>query len=362
MSTILDRVAKIADRFDELTHLMADPAVAAEFSRLSEFDRERQEIEELAQVYRRYEVATTQLHENRALLEDADEELRELAELEIESLQAELETLDQQMKSLLLPKDPKDEKNVIVEIRAGTGGEEAGLFASELYRMYIRWSEAHRYKIEELSLSDTGLGGLKEVVFAIKGKGAYSKLKYESGVHRVQRVPVTESAGRIHTSAATVAVLPEADEIDVVVSDNDIRIDIFRSSGPGGQSVNTTDSAVRLTHLPTGIVISCQDEKSQLQNKLKAMRILRSRLYEIEEQKRADELGAARRSQSGSGDRSEKIRTYNFPQSRVTDHRINKTVYQLDTVLNGALDEFIEELAAHDQAQRLEAMSAELAA
>jgi peptide chain release factor 1 len=361
MSTILDRVAKIADRFDELTQLMADPEVAADFTRLSELDRERQEIEELAQVYRRYAVATTQLQENQALLEDTDDELRELAELESESLTAELETLDQQMKSLLLPKDPRDDKNVIVEIRAGTGGEEAGLFAAELYRMYIRWAEAHRYKVEELSLSDTGLGGLKEVVFAIKGKGAYSKLKYESGVHRVQRVPVTESAGRIHTSAATVAVLPEADEIDVVVNDNDIRIDIFRSSGPGGQSVNTTDSAVRLTHLPTGIVISCQDEKSQLQNKLKAMRILRSRLYEIEEQKRADALGAARRSQIGSGDRSEKIRTYNFPQSRVTDHRIGMTVYQLDSVLNGALDEFIEELAAHDQAQRLEAMSAELA-
>ncbi len=361
MSTILDRVAKIADRFDELTQLMADPAVAADFTRLSELDRERQEIEELAQVYRRYAVATTQLQENQALLEDTDDELRELAELESESLTAELETLDQQMKSLLLPKDPRDDKNVIVEIRAGTGGEEAGLFAAELYRMYIRWAEAHRYKVEELSLSDTGLGGLKEVVFAIKGKGAYSKLKYESGVHRVQRVPVTESAGRIHTSAATVAVLPEADEIDVVVNDNDIRIDIFRSSGPGGQSVNTTDSAVRLTHMPTGIVISCQDEKSQLQNKLKAMRILRSRLYEIEEQKRADALGAARRSQIGSGDRSEKIRTYNFPQSRVTDHRIGMTVYQLDSVLNGALDEFIEELAAHDQAQRLEAMSAELA-
>lgn len=361
MSTILDRVAKIANRFDELTQLMADPAVAADFTRLSEIDRERQEIEELAQVYRRYEVATIQLQESQALLEDTDEELRALAELESDNLTTEIEAMDKQMKALLLPKDPRDDKNVIVEIRAGTGGEEAGLFAAELYRMYIRWAEAHRYKVEELSLSDTGLGGLKEVVFAIKGKGAYSKLKYESGVHRVQRVPVTESAGRIHTSAATVAVLPEADEIDVVVVDNDIRIDIFRSSGPGGQSVNTTDSAVRLTHLPTGIVISCQDEKSQLQNKLKAMRILRSRLYEIEEQKRAEALGAARRSQIGSGDRSEKIRTYNFPQSRVTDHRIGMTVYQLDSVLNGALDEFIEELTAHDQAQRLEAMSAELA-
>jgi len=361
MSNIIDRVAKIADRFDELTELMADPAVAADFSRLSEIDRERQEIEDLAATYRRFAVVESQLAENQLLLEDADAEMRELAELELESLSAEREELDQQMKALLLPKDPKDEKNVIVEIRAGTGGEEAGLFAAELYRMYLRWAEAHRYKTEELSLNDTGIGGLKEAVFAIKGKGAYSKLKYESGVHRVQRVPVTESAGRIHTSAATVAVLPEADEIDVEVNDNDIRIDIFRSSGPGGQSVNTTDSAVRLTHLPTGIVISCQDEKSQLQNKLKAMRILRSRLYEIEEQKRTDELGAARRSQIGSGDRSEKIRTYNFPQSRVTDHRINKTVYQLDAFMNGDLDEFIEELSAQDQAQRLEAMSAELA-
>jgi len=362
MSIILTQVARIAARFDELTNQMADPAVAADFSRLNELDRERNELEDLAQTYRRYQEAARQLEDNQLLLADGDDEIRALAELENEQLTAELGELESAMRVLLLPKDPKDDKHVIVEVRAGTGGEEAGLFAAELYRMYVRWAEAHSYKTELLSLSETGLGGVKEVIFAVKGKGAYSKLKYESGVHRVQRVPVTESQGRIHTSAATVAVLPEADEIDVQIEEKDIRIDIFRSSGPGGQSVNTTDSAVRLTHLPTGIVISCQDEKSQLQNKLKAMRILRSRLLEIEEQKRQQEQGAARRSQIGSGDRSEKIRTYNFPQSRVTDHRINKTVYQLDNVMHGDLDEFIAELAAFDQAERLQAMSAENAA
>ncbi|MBW7885146.1 MAG: peptide chain release factor 1 [Caldilineaceae bacterium] len=355
---MLAQVAKVAARYDDLTHQMADPAVAADFTRLNEIDRERQEIEELAQTYQRYRSVQRQLQESQLLLDDSDPGLRELAELEITVLEEDLAALDRQMKALLLPKDPRDEKNVIMEIRAGTGGEEAGLFAAELYRMYLRWAESHRYKVEELSRNDTGIGGIKEVVLAIKGKGAYSKLKYESGVHRVQRVPVTESAGRIHTSAATVAVLPEADEIDVQINENEIRIDIFRSSGPGGQSVNTTDSAVRLTHLPTGIVISCQDEKSQLQNKLKAMRILRARLFEIEEQKRMEAEGAARRSQIGSGDRSEKIRTYNFPQSRVTDHRINKTVYQLDAVMDGDLDEFIEELAAYDQAERLQAVGA----
>ena len=357
MSNILDQVARVADRFNEITEQMGDPVVAADFARLNELDRERNEIEELAQAYQRYQEVVKQLGENRVLVEESDDELRELAQMEIESLEIEQQELERTMKALLLPKDPNDDKNVIVEIRAGTGGEEAGLFAAELYRMYMRWAEAHKFKIEELSLNDTGLGGLKEVIFAVKGKGAFSKLKYESGVHRVQRVPVTESAGRIHTSAATVAVLPEADEIDIQVSDNDIRIDIFRSSGPGGQSVNTTDSAVRLTHIPTGIVISCQDEKSQLQNKLKAMRILRTRLYEAELQKSQDAMGSARRSQIGSGDRSEKIRTYNFPQNRVTDHRINLTVYQLDMVMDGKLDEFIEELAAFDQTERLQAMA-----
>lgn len=357
MSIILTQVARLAARFDELTNQMGDPEVAADFSRLNELDRERNEIEEMALAYRRHQEVARQLADNQLLLADGDDEIRALAAMEIEQLEAELTALENAMRVLLLPKDPKDDRHVIVEVRAGTGGEEAGLFAAELQRMYARWAETHGYKTEILSMSETGLGGVKEVIFAVKGKGAYSKLKYESGVHRVQRVPVTESQGRIHTSAATVAVLPEADEIDVQIEDKDIRIDIFRSSGPGGQSVNTTDSAVRLTHLPSGIVISCQDEKSQLQNKLKAMRILRSRLLELEELKRQQEQGATRRSQIGSGDRSEKIRTYNFPQSRVTDHRINKTVYQLDTVMNGDLDEFIEELAAFDQAERLQAMS-----
>ncbi len=358
MTTFLDQVARVAERYNVVTEQMAAPDVAADFSRLNELDRERNEIEELAQTYRRYQDVTRQLEENRQLLEDSDDEMRAMAQMESESLEGEREQLERTMKALLLPKDPNDDKNVIVEVRAGTGGEEAGLFAAELYRMYMRWAEQHRFKIEELSLNDTGLGGLKEVIFAVKGKGAYSRLKYESGVHRVQRVPVTESQGRIHTSAATVAVLPEADEIDIQVNENEIRIDIFRSSGPGGQSVNTTDSAVRLTHIPTGIVISCQDEKSQLQNKLKAMRILRTRLYEVEEQKRQDALGSARRSQIGSGDRSEKIRTYNFPQNRVTDHRINKTVHQLESVMDGDLDEFIDELSSFDQSERLQALGA----
>jgi len=359
MANIFERIQRIAERFDEITAQMAEPEVVADFARLNELAQERNEIEDLATAYQRFRQVEEQIEENQLLLEDGDPDMRELAEQENELLAQEQVDLENQMKALLLPKDPNDEKNVIVEIRAGTGGDEAGLFAGELFRMYSRWAENRRFKIEILSLSETGLGGLKEVIFAVKGKGAWSQLKWESGTHRVQRVPVTESQGRIHTSAATVAVLPEAEDIDVQINENDIRVDVFRSSGPGGQSVNTTDSAVRLTHIPTGIVIACQDEKSQLQNRQKAMRILRARLYEAELEKQAEAMGSLRKSQVGSGDRSEKIRTYNFPQSRVTDHRINKTVYQLPAVMDGAIEEFIEELAANDQAERLEMLAAQ---
>lgn len=356
-ANILERIQRIAERFDEITAQMAEPEIVADFARLNELAQERNEIEELATAFQRHQQIAQQMEENQLLLDDGDPEMRALAEQDNEMLTQEQADLENRMRALLLPKDPNDEKNVIVEIRAGTGGDEAGLFAAELFRMYARWAENHRFKIEILSQSETGLGGLKEVIFAVKGKGAWSQLKWESGTHRVQRVPVTESQGRIHTSAATVAVLPEAEDIDVEVNENDIRVDVFRSSGPGGQSVNTTDSAVRLTHIPTGIVIACQDEKSQLQNRQKAMRILRARLYEMELEKQAEAMGTLRKSQVGSGDRSEKIRTYNFPQSRVTDHRINKTVYQLPAVMDGAIEEFIEELAANDQAERLEMLA-----
>ena len=359
MSRLNAQLDKIQARFDEIEQLLADPVILADYSRMTELAQERSELEELVEAYRRSRTIELQLAENQLLLEDSDPGMRELAELEIAELEEEHEALEQRMKQLLLPKDPKDDKNVIVEIRAGAGGDEAGLFAGELYRMYLRWAEDRRFKTEELNMSETGIGGLKEVVFAVKGKGAYSLLKYESGVHRVQRVPTTESQGRIHTSAATVAVLPEADEVEVEINANDIQTSVFRSSGPGGQSVNTTDSAVRLVHTPTGLVVECQDERSQLQNKLKAMRILRTKLYDLELQRQQSAQDATRKSQVRSGDRSEKIRTYNFPQNRVTDHRINLTVHQLDSVMNGNLNQFIEELGQFDQTERLQALAEE---
>ncbi len=355
--SVLERIAAIDRRYEELNQLMADPSVATDPARLGELAREQAEIQEIVSVYRAYQAAEAELADARALAEDgSDPDLADLARAEVERLEEEQAQRLEQLKVLLLPKDPRDDKNVIVEIRAGTGGEEAALFAADLFRMYTRWAEAHGFKIEMLSHHETGIGGFKEVIFQVRGKGAYSRLKYESGVHRVQRVPVTEAQGRIHTSTATVAVLPEADEVEVDIRPEDIRVDVFRATGPGGQSVNTTDSAIRITHLPTGLVVSCQDEKSQLQNRLRAMSILRARLYQMEQERLDAERSAARRSQVGSAERSEKIRTYNFPQNRVTDHRIGKTVYNLTAVLDGDLDEFIAELAAAEQAERLEAV------
>lgn len=354
---VLEKVAAIERRYEELNEMMADPAAMADPGRLAELAREQAELEELVALYRAYRAAEAELAGAQLMVEtETDEELAEMARAEVTRLEADQDARLAQMRRLLLPKDSNDDRNVIIEIRAGAGGDEAGLFAADLFRMYLRWADAHGFKTELLSQSETGIGGFKEVIFQVKGRGAYSRLKYESGVHRVQRVPVTEAQGRIHTSTATVAVLPEADEVDVEIHPNDVRIDVFRATGPGGQSVNTTDSAVRVTHLPTGIVVSCQDEKSQLQNRTKAMAILRARLYQMEQERLANERSEARRSQVGSGERSEKIRTYNFPQNRVTDHRIGKTTYNLPGFLNGDLDEFIEELATTEQAERLQAL------
>ena len=357
---LTEQLSRVEERFEELDRLMADPDVLADYSRVLELAQERSNLEGLVGAFRQYQELQNQLADNRALLaEDDDPELAELAELEIAELAEQATGLEDEMRRLLLPKDRNDDKNVIVEIRAGAGGNEAGLFAADLLRMYTRWADDHKFKTELMSVSETGVGGIKEAILEVRGKGAFSRLKYESGVHRVQRVPTTESQGRVHTSTGTVAVLPEAEDVEIEISSNEMKVDVFRSSGPGGQSVNTTDSAVRVTHLPTGIVISCQDEKSQLQNRLKAVRILKTKLYNIEMQKQLDDLGAARRSQVGSADRSEKIRTYNFPQGRVTDHRINKTLFRLEQVLDGDLDELIADLAAFDQTQQLQAMSEE---
>lgn len=349
-----DKLETIRERIEEITRLMGDPAVTARPRELQRLGRELSELRPRAEAYARYRRIERELEENRGLAQsEKDPEMRALAREEVARLTAEKEKLDREIRVLLLPKDPNDEKNILIEIRAGAGGEEAALFASELFRSYSMYAATKGWKVEMLSHSETGLGGTKEIIAMIEGKGAYSRLKYESGVHRVQRVPATEAGGRIHTSTVTVAVIPEAEEVDVQIGPDDLRIDVFRSSGPGGQSVNTTDSAVRITHIPTGITVSCQDEKSQLKNKTKALKILRSRLYDIERERQQAERADMRRSMVGTGDRSERIRTYNFPQNRVTDHRIGLTVHQLSQVLNGAIDVFVDALTEHAHATAL---------
>lgn len=355
---MFDRLDSILIRYEELLEELNNPSVAEDQKKFRSLMKEQSDLLPLVEAYKAYKKAKQDVEDSIALLEEeSDEEMRDLAKEELNDAKKRIEELEHEMKILLLPKDPNDDKNVFVEIRAGAGGDEAALFAAELYRMYVRYSERNRWKVEMISVSESGIGGFKEVVFMITGQGAYSKLKYESGVHRVQRVPETESGGRIHTSTATVAIMPEAEEVDVQIDMNDCKFDVFRASGNGGQCVNTTDSAVRLTHIPTGIVISCQDEKSQLKNKDKALKVLRARLYEMECAKKQSAEAEERRSQIGTGDRSEKIRTYNFPQGRVTEHRIKLTLYKIDAIMDGDLYEIIDSLIAADQAARLAKMN-----
>jgi peptide chain release factor 1 len=352
---VLDRLKAVEERYEKLNQLLSDPEVVNDPKKLREYSKEQSDLEETVQTFREYKSVSQQLKDAKAMLEEKlDPEMKELVKEEISELEEREEQLIERLKILLLPKDPNDEKNVIMEIRGAAGGEEAALFAGDLYRMYTRYAEMQGWKTEVIEAHPTGLGGYKEIIFMINGKGAYSKLKFENGAHRVQRVPETESGGRIHTSTATVACLPEAEEVDVEIHEKDIRVDTFASSGPGGQSVNTTMSAVRLTHIPTGIVVSCQDEKSQIKNKEKAMKVLRARILDKYRQEAQAEYDATRKQAIGTGDRSERIRTYNFPQNRVTDHRIGLTIQKLDQVLEGKLDEIIDALIMEDQTRKLE--------
>lgn len=355
---MFDKLELLVEKFEELEKKITDPEIMKDMNVWQKLAKEHGDMKPIVEKYREYSKHKKELEENKEMLKESlDDEMKELVKEEISELEDSIEKEEQDLKILLLPKDPNDEKNVFMEVRAGTGGDEAGLFAEDLLRMYRMFADKQKWKTEIMSISEQGVGGIKEVVFLVKGKGAYSKLKYESGVHRVQRVPATESSGRIHTSAATVAVLPEVEDVDVVINQNDLRIDVYRASGNGGQCVNTTDSAVRITHIPTGVVVTCQDEKSQLKNKDKAMKILKSRLYEKYQEEQNKDIADARKSQIGSGDRSERIRTYNFPQGRVTDHRINMTIYQLDSFLNGDISEMIDALITSDQAKKMLAIA-----
>ncbi|MFA9457668.1 peptide chain release factor 1 [Halalkalibacter sp. AB-rgal2] len=352
---MLDRLQSLEDRYDRLNELLSDPDVISDSTKLREYSKEQSDLEETVQAYRDYKEASTQLKDAKTMLEDKlDDEMYAMVKEEMDELSTTIEELEARLKILLLPKDPNDDKNVIVEIRGAAGGDEAQLFASDLYKMYTRYAEAQGWKVEVIESTTTELGGFKEIIFSVNGSGAYSKLKYENGAHRVQRVPTTESGGRIHTSTATVAVLPEAEEVEVEIHEKDIRVDTFASSGPGGQSVNTTMSAVRLTHVPTGTVVSCQDEKSQIKNKEKAMKVLRARVYDKFQREVQAEYDSNRKLAVGTGDRSERIRTYNFPQSRVTDHRIGLTLQKLEQILQGKLDEIIDALIVEEQAEAMQ--------